>query len=84
MVYSVEGIDFAGQVRSKNEHHLGFAHLSNHRLTFIPDPVEKAPIIMDMVYYSPWLDEISEDHPSGRRTNRVVQTQVCIMQTSPA
>jgi len=48
--------------------------ISLTRLTFLSDPAQKMPIILDMVYYAPWLDEKAENDPAGR-TNRVVETE---------
>ncbi|EIN07697.1 alpha/beta-hydrolase [Punctularia strigosozonata HHB-11173 SS5] len=45
------------------------------RLTFMTDPEEKIPIILEMVFPVSWLDSPAEEDPEGR-TNRAVQTEI--------
>jgi len=59
--------------------------ISLAKLTFTPDVDAKIPIILDMVYSLPWLDEPAEDYTDGR-TNREVQSDLYrqrILTTAP-
>ncbi|KAH7877887.1 Alpha/Beta hydrolase protein [Lentinula edodes] len=42
------------------------------RMTFMKDPAQKIPILLDLLYTSPWIDEKAVDDPRGR-TNREVE-----------
>ncbi|KAF8164811.1 Alpha/Beta hydrolase protein [Crassisporium funariophilum] len=44
------------------------------KLTFTPDPVEKVPTVMDMLFPLAWLEQKVEGDPRGR-TNRQVQSE---------
>ncbi len=46
------------------------------KLLFTPDPIKKAPIVMEMLFPAAWLSEADEEDP--RKTNRQVQTEVCV------
>lgn len=48
---------------------------SSFRLVLIPDPKDKAPIVMDMLFPSEWLNQKAENDAQGR-TNREVQIEV--------
>ncbi|KAJ4488392.1 Alpha/Beta hydrolase protein [Lentinula aciculospora] len=42
------------------------------RMIFMKDPAQKIPILLDLLYTSPWIDEKAVDDPK-RRTNREVE-----------
>ncbi|KAF8831637.1 hypothetical protein HHX47_DHR1000809 [Lentinula edodes] len=44
-------------------------------MTFMKDPAQKIPILLDLLYTSPWIDEKAVDDPRGR-TNREVEFEV--------
>ncbi|EAU82478.2 hypothetical protein CC1G_08229 [Coprinopsis cinerea okayama7 len=45
------------------------------RLLFTPDPVQKVPLVLEMLYPPEWLDSKAEGDDKGR-TNREIQTEV--------
>ena len=49
----------------------GFVSLQ--RLQFITDSEKKIPILLDMVFPVPWLEEVSETDPEGRKNRTVME-----------
>ncbi|KAF8815809.1 alpha/beta-hydrolase [Phlegmacium glaucopus] len=53
------------------------------KLTFTPDPVEKVPTVLEMLFPSKWLDSKAENDDKGR-TNRQVQGEAFLTRVTTA